>query len=178
MKKVSKEVQADTTASHTPCQLPHSLLFSGTCYPLMLSNIKSIYCIGYRMFLLFFPYSLFPQLVSHSRPSSSNARLFNIILTDAGPYILVSKANTRNSLNNMGRKSIDCPFSLMPEPRTPCDQTVSNLKQQLHSSHKLPLYTAPTPAPLALSWPQLSFPSATKLFPKLPLLETCSLEAV
>lgn len=178
MEKVREEVQADTTASHTPCQLPHSLLFSGTHYPLMLSNIKSIYCTGYRMFLLFLPYSLFPQLVSHSRPSSSNARLFNIILIDAGPYILVSKANTRNTLNNTGRKSIDCPFSLMPEPRILCDQTISNLKQQLHSSHKLRLYTAPTPASLALSWPQLSFPSATKLFPKLPLLETCSLEAV
>ena len=64
------------------------------------------------------------------------------------------KSNIRNTLNNTGRKSVDCPFSLIPEPGIPWNQTFSNLKPQLHRGQKFP-FTSPPPL---LHW-QCSDPS-------------------
>lgn len=132
-----EQLQAETTASHPSFQLPLSLLFSHTLSKhnrfLSQSPAFATECFSYS-----YSSSLFPQPASHSRSSSSMLDYFNIILTDAGLSVLVLKANIRNTLNNMGRKSTNCPFSLMPEPEIPCDQTISNLEQQFHSGHKVP----------------------------------------
>lgn len=75
---------------------------------------------------------------------------FNIKETDAGLYILVSKANLRNALKNIGTKNIDWPFSLMPKPRRACNQTIGNLEQPLHSGHEVSFTSPHSPGPSCL----------------------------
>lgn len=141
--EAKEQLQAETTASHLPCQLPLSLLFSPTNSKHNQFLSQSI-AFAPQCFSYSYSSSLFPQPASHSRSSSSMLDYFNIILTDAGLSVSVSKANIRNTLNKMGRKSTNCPFSLRPEPETPCDQIISNLEQQFHSGHKVS-FTLPSP---------------------------------
>lgn len=142
-------IQAETAASHESGWLPRSCLFSGTLYLWVYSVIKSANCICYRMVLIFFP-----LFASHSILQHQMLDYFTITLIDSVLLNFGFKSNIRNTLNNTGRKSVDCPFSLIPEPGIPWNHTFSNLKPQLHRGQKFP-FTSPPPL---LHW-QCSDPS-------------------